>query len=100
MGRWHSGCIRWMTVSVAVAVVALASPRGAGAQEETVVVSGLVRDQTTNAPVSGVLVRIIERDLQVLTDADGRFAFAVVPPGTYTTAWTASDTKSSRTCSP
>ena len=62
----------------------LASPRSASAQDETVVVSGVVRDQGTNTPVSGVLVRILERGLQVLTGLDGRFAFASVPPGSYT----------------
>ena len=95
MGWWRSGRGGWAVVCVAMM---LASPRGAHAQDETVVLSGVIRDSGTNAPVSGVMVRILERSIQVITGLDDRFVFATVPPGTYRQRASCRLTSTSSTC--
>ena len=95
MGWWRSGWVGWAVVCVGMM---LASPRGAHAQDETVVVSGVIRDSGTNAPVSGVMVRILERSIQVITGLDDRFVFATVPPGTYRQRASCRLTSTSSTC--
>jgi len=47
-------------------------------------VAGHVLDINTNAPLRDSSVRLIEADMSVMTDNDGRFAFESVPSGTYT----------------
>ena len=75
------GRLGWAAVCVASV---FAAPSGVRGQDDAVTVSGVVREEGTNAPVSGALVRIPERGLQFLTALDGRFSFAAVPPGSYT----------------
>ena len=69
--------------ALGVAMV-LGSARAVYAQDVTVQVSGVVREEQTNAPVADAQVRILERGLQVLTGPGGRFTFAAVPSGRYT----------------
>lgn len=63
--------------------LALASPRDARAQT----ILGRVLDQVNEAPVGGVIVRLIQRDgaerLRVLTDSVGRFVIAPPEAGEY-----------------
>jgi hypothetical protein len=60
-------------------VVLLRDPAGEGNVPHF---SDVIRDQT-GAPLSGVLVEIVERNLRALTDAEGRFTFDLAP-GRYT----------------
>jgi len=61
----------------------MASPTHAGAQT----ILGRVLDQVNEAPVGGVIVRLIERDgeerLRTLADAEGRFVIAPPEAGEY-----------------
>ncbi len=50
----------------------------------TGVISGVVADAGTKAPLSGANVSVQEAGLNTVTDARGRFAVGNVPPGTYT----------------
>ena len=61
-------------------VLALTLPPAALAQEARVV-SGVVVDAQTRAPVSDVLVAIRGTDLRAVTDADGQFRVSGVPVG-------------------
>jgi hypothetical protein len=61
-------------------VHALAFPPSVGAQE-TRVVSGVVVDAESGAPVSDALVTIRGTGLSVVTDAEGRFEVSGVPVG-------------------
>jgi hypothetical protein len=61
-------------------VLALAFPSSVGAQE-TRVVSGVVVDAESGAPVSGALVTIRGTGLSVVTDPEGRFEVSGVPLG-------------------
>jgi iron complex outermembrane receptor protein len=47
-------------------------------------ISGVVVDADAGTPLGAARVRLIERHGDVLTRADGTFAFAGVPPGDYT----------------
>src|SRR5882757_6571967 len=48
-------------------------------------VAGHVRDQA-GQPIAGATVSIVELKRGALTDADGKFELADVPPGSYTLA--------------
>jgi len=57
---------------------------GSGAQTAQPLIRGTVVDAKTNAPIAGARVALIEAALETRSGADGRFAFAPVPPRTYT----------------
>ena len=63
--------------------LSIASPPDAGAQT----ILGRVLDQVNEAPVGGVIVRLVERDgeerLRALTDSAGRFVIAPPEAGEY-----------------
>jgi hypothetical protein len=63
-----------------LSVLVLALPATLLAQE-TRVVSGVVVDAQSGAPVGDVLVTIQDTDLRAVTDADGRFRVGAVPIG-------------------
>jgi len=81
MGRWDFLRFGWVPLA---AVMVIGTAREARAQDVTVQVSGVVREEQTNATVASAQVRIPERGLQVVTGPDGRFSFGAVSPGTYT----------------
>ena len=67
----------WSTI---LAEVRGAKPTGLG---------GTVTDAVTKGPLSIATVRIIELDIIVTTDAQGRYEFPSLPIGTYTFEYTA-----------
>lgn len=69
----------WIAVSV---LVALLIP-GAAAAQDTGEVTGQVVDATSGEPLPGANVMLRETNRGQATQADGRFSFKRVPPGTY-----------------
>ncbi|MBA3456864.1 MAG: carboxypeptidase regulatory-like domain-containing protein [Deltaproteobacteria bacterium] len=55
---------------------------------EAAVLEGVIRDGAGKAPMAGVTIVVVSPALQgervEISDADGRFAFQALPPGTYT----------------
>ncbi len=51
------------------------------AQENTYVVRGIVRDSSTQAPLSATAIQWITADKSGLTDSSGRFSFSEISPG-------------------
>ena len=47
-------------------------------------IEGVVKEQETGAPLSGVNIRVMGTQRGAASDADGRFAIANLPAGTYT----------------
>ncbi len=48
------------------------------------VVSGVVREGGSGAPVAGAQLQVVDRRLRATTDAEGRFVLERVPPGSHT----------------
>jgi iron complex outermembrane recepter protein len=74
-------------------------PGASQAQSEPAgVIRGQVSNQVTSARLAGVIVRIVELSRDTLTEKDGTYEFANVPPGTYTMTYeyTGLDTKDFR----
>ena len=68
-------------VIAALSLAGLVCPLSAAA-EETVGIRGTVVDRSSGEPVAGARVSVVGRDVDTLTDAQGRF-FLRVPPGKY-----------------
>ena len=68
-------------------VVAL-TPEGGAADEESSRISGQVLDQETGEPLEGVEVVIEGTGMTQPSSAEGRFAFPLVGPGSYTLSFT------------
>lgn len=51
---------------------------------QTGTIEGTVLHESTGEPLAGAEVRIIEIDQQQTTDANGKFVFTDIPPGTWT----------------
>jgi TonB-dependent SusC/RagA subfamily outer membrane receptor len=63
------------------AVVAVSISKRTTAPPPTRVVTGLVRDATSGAPVAGATIKVQGTQLEVTSDADGLFVIPSVPPG-------------------
>lgn len=66
-----------------LALAALLTPAAASGQA-TGRILGIVRDASSEAPIVGASVRLLDARAQALTDAEGRFVLAAVPPGDHT----------------
>jgi outer membrane cobalamin receptor len=69
---------------VAAAVIAVACPAGAQDTESGGAIEGTVLRADDGTPLAGVEVRVVESDVRVHTDSQGRFKVASMPPGSYT----------------
>ena len=58
------------------------------ALSQTGTIEGTVYDGSTNAPVVGAEVHILRTDERQTTDAEGKFWFIEIAPGTYTVSLT------------
>jgi len=79
-GQWLLGRLLLRGIAGLLFVHALAFPQSVCAQE-TRVVSGVVEDADSGAPVSGAVVTIRGTGLSVVTDPEGRFELPGVPIG-------------------
>jgi len=79
--RWASGWLLWIMVFL---VAGLPAPgrsqevRGGGTVE------GIVRSREGGAPLAGVLVEVVGREVRALSDGSGRFRVGPLPPGSVT----------------
>ena len=78
MGRCRGLRLRGLVALLALGVFADSTPLRA---QETRVVSGVVVDADTGAPVSDATVAIVGSGPSILTNQEGRFEFAAVPLG-------------------
>jgi carboxypeptidase family protein len=82
---------RWSAMSrrLMMGVAALFAAAAASAQTPSGAVSGTARSETDSTPIPFALVRLLPSDStgaparQGITNAQGRFQFASIPPGTY-----------------
>jgi Carboxypeptidase regulatory-like domain len=64
-----------MQLLVWVVSLVLAAPAGGAT------VSGIIRDAESTTVIAGAAVTLSDLDLMVMTDAEGRYRFSLVPPG-------------------
>ena len=80
----------WAQPEIAKSPVAAAAPHNASSEAPTpAFISGIVLDRATGSPLRKAQVNLstdetVPLDAQAITSADGRFAFAHIPPGKYT----------------
>lgn len=66
------------------ATSAVPVPHGSADEGDTLVVTGIVRDAATGAPLTAAFVRLMELRRDDVTHEDGRFELRNVGPGTHT----------------
>ena len=76
--RWTVNLYLFFVPMLLVLVLPLA------ALSQTGTIEGTVYDGSTNAPVVGAEVHILGTDERQITDAEGKFWFIKIVPGTYT----------------
>ena len=78
----------WRLAPLAISFIAVICAGSAGAQEPTdpnlASISGRVVDSDTGEPIAGAGVALDGTSFRALTDGQGQFSLAAVPPGTYT----------------
>ena len=68
---------------ILVALALMALPVSTAAQQQGTTLSGTITQGESGQPMAGALVVIDELRLETRTDADGRYTFQGVPPGSY-----------------
>lgn len=79
----HGRRVRRRIVVFGLFAVAVAVFAAGSAAQEPAPVSGIVLEAETGRPIDGAVVTIVERGLQSLTAANGRFLIPGVAPGSY-----------------
>ena len=79
----------WCILFISPALRSQSAPTPTSQPPATAFISGIVLDRATGAPLRKAQVNLstdeaVPLDAQAITSADGRFAFAHVPPGRYT----------------
>lgn len=82
-----SGALRRSIFALAAVLAAASLPPASvsaqQARDEKVNLVGVVVDRQAGTPIVGAYVELVERDVGIYTDAQGRFRFSGVRPGNY-----------------